>query len=146
MSEFLNLGNLQRENSQRGQLPEPLLLTVPSCTFQRGKQEREPEGSSLGLNSRREPELESAAIPLAERRRVRTPGRPAPREPCYSGAAHGERSATGLRALPCSLLPPPAALPRRGHSPHSSKVVSRLLPSLNSPNQIFTPQLPVNLH
>lgn len=72
-----------------------------------------------------------------------------PGSPAASGAAHGERSATGLRALPCSLLPPPAALPRRGLSPHSSKVVSPLLPSLKLTKPDFYSQhwqLPVNLH
>lgn len=118
-------------NSQRGQLPEPRLLTVPSCTFQSGKQKREPEGSSQGLNSWRERELESTATPPAEPRGVPHPGETSGQESLAASCTpHRERSATDLPALPCSLLLPPDALPRRGHSPHSSKVVSRLLPSL----------------
>lgn len=87
--------------------PSPGFSTIPNCTFQSGKQEREPEGTSQGLNSWRERELESAAIPLAERRRVRTPGSSAAREP--SCARCCALRALGVWSPSSSLFPPPSS-------------------------------------
>lgn len=134
-------------NSPRGQVPEPRLLTIPGCTFRSGKQEREPGGSSLGPNSWREREPASAASALAGRRRVRTPGRQAAREP--SCVRRGARGALGVCSPSSSLFPPPSARcpPPPRPFPHSSKVVSRLLPSLKltKPDFYSQPrQLPVN--
>lgn len=136
-------------NSQQGQLLEPRLLTVPSCTFQSGKQEREPEGSSLGLNSWRQRELESAATPRAEQRGVRTRGRPAAgrallRPALRTGSA--QRLVSPLFPVPSSFLPMPSPAEAICLTVARLSLVYSLL--LNSPNQIFTPkhwQLPVNL-
>lgn len=73
-----------------------------------------------------------------------------PREPgCVGRCAPGALGvwSPGSSLFPSSLLPPPS--PGRGHSPHSSKVVSRLLPSLKLTKPDFYSQhrqLPVNLH
>lgn len=127
-------------NSQQGQLPEPRFLTVPSCTFQSGKQEREPEGRSLGLNSWRERELESAATPPAELRGVRSRGRPAARRALLRPALRtrsAQRLVSPLFPVPSSFLPMPSPAEAIRLTVARLSLVYSLL--LNSPNQILLP-------
>lgn len=151
MSECLNLGNLRRETLSTRTTPQALASHCPKLHIPKWE---------AGAITRRQ--LSGAKFLAGERTGKRgdstgraTPGpQPGgdewPREPgcggrCARGALRVCSPSSSL--FPSSLLPPPS--PSRGHSPHSSKVVSRLLPSLKLTKPDFYSQhqqLPVNLH
>lgn len=133
MSEFLNLGNPQRETPNEDN-PRAPASHCPRLHIPKWETRAKARRQLSGRNSWRERELEGAALGLGA-----APG-PQPRETSGPGARCVRR---GARGAPRVCSPRSSRLRRPPPAEASRLTVARLslvysLP-LNSPNQIFTP-------